>query len=283
MNRAPSRLSLATAGMLFAISLISVLPRDARGADPVAQPSPSASSAASPPISGALSNDDVQPISANPGASNIIAGTGLLGHMLGLDNVPGVRIGGLWIGNADYLFTGGVKPRTWSFNSLLFLNLNIDLEKLARIPGASIDAEMMQFNGENANGKAGVVTGYDGLPGGKPFVRTGLCELWWRQSLFAEKLVIRVGKTVPTYDFDNVVRAVPTEDTSLQIPAVSGLIYTPVFKNPTLIGSMPGYYNSAYGITANFAPTRNFYFTYAVYDGAGATGVQTGLRTWPVF
>jgi porin len=203
--------------------------------------------------------------------------------MLGLDNIPGVRVGGLWIGNADYLFTGGVKPRTWSFNSLLFLNLNIDLEKLARIPGASIDAEMMQFNGENANGKAGVVTGYDGLPGGKPFVRTGLCELWWRQSLFGEKLIIRIGKTVPTYDFDNVVRAVPTEDASLQIPAVSGLIYTPVFKNPTLIGAMPGYYNSAYGITANFAPTRNFYFTYAVYDGAGATGVQTGLRTWPVF
>ncbi len=65
----------------------------------------------------ALSSDNVQPISANPGASNIIPGTGLLGHLIGLDNIPGVRVGGLWIGNADYLFTGGVKPRTWSFNS----------------------------------------------------------------------------------------------------------------------------------------------------------------------
>jgi porin len=277
---------LATAGMLCAIGLLS-WPHHASGADALPQSVSSASPAAPIPssslIAGALSGSTVQPISANPGASNIIPGTGSLGSLIGADKVPGVRIGGVWIGNADYLFTGGVKPRTWSFNSLLFLNLNIDLQKLANIPGASMDAEFMQFNGENANGKAGVVSGYDGLPGGKPFVRTGLCELWWRQSLFDNKIVIRVGKMIPTYDFNNVTRAVPTSDASLQIPAVSGLIYTPVFKNPTLIGAMPGYYNSAYGITANYSPNRNFYFTYAVYDGAGATGIQTGLRTEPVF
>jgi porin len=287
MKRALSRLFFAMAGTLCAIGLLSSSAREAYGADSLPQTasssSPAASSTPSSLIAGAISGGEVQPISANPGASNIIPGTGLLGHLLGVDKIPGVRVGGVWIGNADYLIAGGVKPRTWSFNSLLFLNLNVDLEELARIPGASIDAELMQFNGENANGKAGVVTGYDGLPAVKPFVRTGLCELWWRQSLFDDKLVIRVGKTVPTYDFGNVVRAVPTADASLQIPAVSGLIYTPVFKNPTLVGAMPGYYNSAYGITANFAPTRNFYFTYAVYDGAGATGIQTGLRTEPVF
>jgi porin len=275
------------AGMLCAIGLQSSVSSDASGAGAIPQSAssstPAASSTPSTSIATLLANADVQPISANPGASNIIPGTGWLGSLIGLDHIPGVRVGGAWIGNADYLFTGGVKPRTWSFNSLLFLNLNIDLEKLASIPGASIDAELMQFNGEDANGKAGVLTGYDGLPGGKPFVRTGLCELWWRQSLFDNKIVIRVGKTIPTYDFNNVTRAVPTSDATLQIPAVSGLIYTPVFKNPTLIGAMPGYYNSAYGITADFAPTRNFYFTYAFYDGAVASGIQTGLRTEPVF
>jgi porin len=275
------------AGMLCAICLSSGMPREASGADavpqPASSPSPAASSTPSSTIAQALSGDDVQPISANPGASNMIPGTGLLGHLIGLDDIPGVRVGGLWIGNADYLFTGGVKPRTWSFNSLLFLNLNIDLEKLARIPGASMDAELMQFNGEDASGKAGVVVAYDGLIGPKPLVRTQLYEMWWRQSLLDDKIVIRVGKTVPTYDFNNVTRAVPTADASLQIPAVTGVIYTAIFKNPTLIGAAPGYYNSAYGITANFAPTRNFYFTYALYDGAGATGIQTGLRTEPVF
>lgn len=292
MKRSLSRQVLATAGMLCAISCLSSLPRDASGADAVPQPvsssspaaaSPAASSTPSSSIAKALSSDTVQPISSNPGAANIIPGTGLLGRLIGLDNIPGVRVGGLWIGNADYLFTGGVKPRTWSFNSLLLLNLNVDAAKLAGIPGASLDAELLQFNGEDANGKAGVVTSYDGLTGPKPFVRTQLYELWWRQSLFADGIVIRVGKTVPTYDFNNVARAVPTADASLQIPAVSGLIYTPIFKNPTLIGASPGYYNSAYGITANFAPTKNFYFTYAFYDGALARGIQTGLREDPVF
>jgi porin len=292
MKRAPRWHVLAVAEMLCAIGLLSLLARDSSGADTLAQPvassspgaaSPSSSSAPLSPIAKAVSSDTVMPISANPGASNSIPGTGLLGHLIGLDNIPGVRVGGLWIGNADYLATGGVKPRTWSFNSLLFLNLNIDLEKLASIPGASMDAEMMQFNGEDSNGKAGVVTAYDGLSGPKPFVRTELYELWWRQSFFADKLVIRAGKTSPTQDFNNVTRAVPTQDTSLRVPAVSGLIYTPIFKNPTLIGASPGYYNTAYGITANLALTRSFYLTYAFYDGALARGIQTGLREGPVF
>ncbi len=111
----------------------------------------------------------------------------------------------------------------------------------------------------------------------------GLCELWWRQSIFNDKLVIRVGKTVPTFDFNNVSRATPSADASLRIPAVTGLIYTPIQKNPTLLGVLPGNFNSAYGITANFAPTKHLSLTYAFYDGSGATGVQTGLRAGPSF
>jgi porin len=292
MKRYPSRHVLAKAGMLCVIILVSSWRRSACAADAVPQAgstssagtaTPAASSTSSWLIPAALSSASVHPISANPGASNIIPGTGMLGHLIGLDDIPGVRLGGLWIGNADYLITGGVKPRTWSFNSAFFLNLNIDLEKLASINGASIDAELLQFNGEDSNGKAGVITAYDGLSGPKPFVRTQLYELWWRQRLFTDKLIIRVGKTVPTNDFNNVTRAVPTADTSLQIPSVSGLIYTPIFKNPTMIGVAPGYYNSAYGITANLALTEHFYLTYAVYDGALSRGIQTGLHELPVF
>ena len=33
-----------------------------------------------------------------------------------------------------------------------------------------------------------------------------IAELWLRESLFDNKLVIRVGKTVPTFDFNNVSR-----------------------------------------------------------------------------
>jgi porin len=41
---------------------------------------------------------------------------------------------------------------------------------------------------------------------------------------------------------------------------------------------MPGYYNSAFGITTTFAPTNNFYLYYGVYDGNLATGSQTGTK-----
>lgn len=232
---------------------------------------------------GLLGGSPPRAISANPGASNLLPGTGWLGRTVGFGAASGIGLGGLWIGNTDYLLTGGTQPRSWSFNSLLILNLNLDLERLAGLPGTSIDASMLQFNGQNANGKAGTVQGYDGLTGPEPRVRTELYELWWRQVFFASKLVIRIGKTVPTFDFNNVSKPIAISDDSRDIPSVTGLLYTPIFKNPTLFGAAPGYYNSAYGITANVAPTNHFYFTYAFYNGALASGVQTGLKTDPQF
>ena len=99
------------------------------------------------------------------------------------------------------------------------------------------------------------------MPGPPPLHRSELYQLWWRQELFDGKLILRVGKMVPTADFNNVLRPVPMQDQSLFIPSVSGLLFTPVFVNPTLLGVMPGYYNSACGVTTTFAPTKNFYFS----------------------
>ena len=107
--------------------------------------------------------------------------------------------------------------------------------------------------------------------------RNELYELWYRQALFDNKLIFRIGKTVPTYDFNNVVRPVPVSDPAASIPAVTGLIYTPVFVNPTMLGVIPGYYNSATGITTTFAPTESVYLNYGFYDGNLAIGHQTGF------
>jgi porin len=68
----------------------------------------------------------------------------------------------------------------------------------------------------------------------------------------------------------------------LTIPAVTSLIYTPAFVNTTLLGVLPGYYNSAYGITTTFAPTADFYVSYGIYDGSGVRQ-QTGLSAAPHF
>ena len=55
--------------------------------------------------------------------------------------------------------------------------------------------------------------------------------------------------------------------------------------NPTILGALPGYYNSAYGITATITSER-FYVSLGTYDGNGARGErgeQTGLRAAPTF
>ncbi len=222
-------------------------------------------------------------ISGNPGAVNVVTGTGWLGRLIGFGKDSGVHLGGAWLGDANYLFAGGNDPRTWSFNSLLLVDLTLDLEKIVGIPGAQFGIEFLQFNGQATNDQAGLVVGYNSLPGAPPLTRSELYELWWRQRLFDDKLIFRIGKTVPTFDFGNVLRPVPLQDPSLFIPATSGLLYTPVFINPTIIGTMPGYYNSAYGITATVAPIKNVYASYGIYDGNGARGIQTGIRAAPEF
>jgi porin len=222
-------------------------------------------------------------IAGNPGAVNIVAGTGELGRLLGLDPESGLRLGGVLVSNGNYLISGGNAPGTTSFNNLLLTDLDADLDKLAHIPGASFGAALLRFDGQLSNQQAGVVTGYNGLTGAPPLDRTELYELWWRQSLFSDTLMVRIGKTVPTYDFGNVVRPVPVQDLSLRIPGVSGLLYTPIFVNPTILGALPGYYNSAYGVTATVAPTERFYLSLGGYDGNLARREQTGLQLAPTF
>jgi porin len=211
------------------------------------------------------------PISANPAAVDIIAGTGALGRLLGFDKDSGIRLGGLWIGDTSGVLSGGKNPGAWAFNSLTIADLNLDMEKLFGLTGGSFGIEFLQFTGQNTNGLAGAFPGFDSIEAGPPFLRNQLYELWYRQTLFDDKLIIRIGKSVPTYDFNNVSRPVPVgDDPSAAIPAVTALAYTPVFVNPTMLGVIPGYYNSATGITATLAPTKSVYLNYGAYDGNAA-------------
>jgi porin len=236
--------------------------------------------AASPPLSAEQDTAPVPPlgISANPGAVNQITGTGQAGEWLGFQKDSGVFLGGVWAADTNYLISGGEQPGSWSWNSLLILSLGLDSEKLIGWKGGKFGIDFLRFDGDPTNQRAGSVQGYNSLPGPPPLHRSELYQLWWRQELFDGKLIVRVGQMVPTADFNNVLRPVPTQDQSLFIPSVSGLLFTPVFVNPTLLGVMPGYYNSACGVTTTFAPTNNFYLSYGVYDGNIANHTQTGTR-----
>jgi porin len=221
-------------------------------------------------------------ISANPAAANETTGSGEIQRLLikkfGAENDHGVHFGGLWLADCNWLMAGGAKPGAVSCNSALILDNHIDLHKLLGWSGGTFDAKFLQLNAQPTNLQAGSVQGYNSTPGLDPLTRSELYELWIRQELLAGKLVVRVGKVTPTRDFGNVLRAVPTDDAKSFIPSVSGLIYTPVFNNPTMYGVAPGFYNSSYGITLNVAPLKWWYVNLGAYDGSLARGVQTGLR-----
>lgn len=226
-------------------------------------------------------------IASNPAAVNLLTGTGdlqaFLEKELGIHNNHGIRIGGTFTGDANQLFSGGIPNADRStLNGLFQLGLSADTEKLIGWQGGLFDVEILQFNGQNTNTEAGTVQGYNGLPGSPPLNRFEVYKLWFRQQLFDKTFFIRIGKTVPSLDFDNVVKPVPLNDDHLIIPAVSGLIFTPLYVNATMLGIMPGYYNSAYGLTLNFVPSRKWSLSYGVYDGNLARGKQTGL-TGPTF
>lgn len=219
-----------------------------------------------------------KPVTSNPAAVNIVAGTGALGRLMGLGEESGIRFGGLWIGDASGVLSGGRSPGDWGLNSLTIADLNLDFDRLFEWSGASVGAEFLQFSGQPTNILAGAFPGFDSLEVTPPLVRQEFYQLWFRQSLLDDKLIFRIGKTVPTFDFNNVAKPVPVDDPAAAVPAVSGLVYTPIFVNPTMLGVIPGYYNSATGITTTLAPTKSLYLNYGFYDGNLARGRQLGLE-----
>ncbi|MGQ3890781.1 carbohydrate porin [Legionella sp. CNM-4043-24] len=226
-------------------------------------------------------------ISSNPAAVNVSTGKGTiqraLEKKLGIENNHGIMIQGAWIGDTNNLFSGGIPnaERTTS-NSVLLVDLTIKMDQLIGWRGGLFSAQFLQQNAQNTNAQAGVIQGYNSLPDVEPFNRSELYALWYRQALFEDKLFVRIGKTITTLDFNNVVKPVPLTAGEPNIPAVTGLIYTPVFINPAVDGVMPGYTNSAYGLTINFTPVKQWYLAYGIYDGNLASGKQTGL-TGPTF
>jgi porin len=220
-----------------------------------------------PPTSQAPRRRGDEPISGNPAAVNIVAGTGALGRLLGVDKGNGVRLGGLWIGDASGILSGGTRPGAWGLNSLTIVDLNLDTQKLFGWWGGTFGTQFLHFSGQPTNELAGAFPGFNSLEVTPPLVRQELFGLWYRQALFDDKLIVRIGKSVPSFDFNNVIRPLPFSDPAAAIPAVSGLIYTPIVVNPTMLGVIPGYYNSATGVTVTLAPTKSFYLNYGFYDG----------------
>jgi porin len=220
-------------------------------------------------------------ISGNPAAVNIMTSTGELGKLMQIPEKSGVRLGGVWLGDYNALACR-VDGKRLTGNSSFILDLYIDFQKAFGWKGASFGSEFLQFYGQPTNKDAGVVQGYNSLPGSPPLNRSELYQLWLRQEFLDNKLSIRAGKTVPSYHFNNVSKPVPTTNPAVSIPSVTGLIYTPIFVNRTLDGVLGGYYNSVYEAVATIALIKQAHVNLGFFDRRLVKGVQAGL-TGPRF
>ena len=84
----------------------------------------------------------------------------------------------------------------------------------------------------DTNEQAGSVAGYNGIVGAPPFNRTEILEAWYLQEMMKDVLKMRIGRSLPTYDFGNVLRPVALADPDQNIPAVSGLLWSPDLRQP---------------------------------------------------
>ncbi len=230
---------------------------------------------------------DLSSISSNPGAVNVGTGSGIVQQYiekkLGIEDNHGISLQGAWIGDTNSLFGGGVPyAKDFTLNSVGFLDLTVDMERFNGWKGGLFSVQFLQENAQNTNAPAGVIQGFNSLPDVPPYNRSELYALWYRQALFDDTFFIRLGKTITTLDFNNVVKPVQLSNGDPNIPAVTSLIYTPIFISPAVDGLMPGYTNTAYGVTATYTPSNSWYASYGIYDGNLASGKQTGL-TGPSF
>lgn len=230
----------------------------------------------------AVADEPTYGVSGNPGAVNVLIGTGELGRkVFHIPQSSGVRLAGLWMGDGNPVLNG-VSGTRFTGNSLLLLDFSINFEKAIGWKGAMFGTEFLQFDGQATNADAGVAQGFNSITGDPPLNRSQLYQLWIRQTFCDDKVSIRIGKTVPIYHFNNVSNPVPTDSPSESIPSVSALVYTPLYVNTTLLSAIGGYYNSVYGITVTIAPVKQAYLNLGMFDGNLARGVQTGL-TGPHF
>lgn len=201
-----------------------------------------------------------------------MVGNGWLGDYLGL-NQNGWRFAGVNLTDANGL-SGGLSPG-WTGDSLTIIDISLDTEKSCGWKNGLIGGELLYYTGGPVNADAGTVMGYNSLDVGV-YNRAEIYALWYLQHLFDGRLIVRIGKSITTYDFNNVTEGIWNGDPAFDIPAVSALIFTPLYYAPTALGVMPTYFNSATGVVISWIPVDRTYLKYGLYDGSLAAGRQTG-------
>jgi len=249
------------------------------------------SAAGAPPAAGGqATGEDAKPkaeaprIPSNPNASSGLSSSGNLQKSVGLPLDAPLQVGGAATFVANRLTSGGLKTYTNTAERVFGFNAALDMERLfpfASIPGGELYASMIQYEG--GRGPAyytGDLLVYDSVFSdmGKRKHLLELYEVWWRQRLFDDRLIVKVGKIMAAGEFGTVLAPAP-QDASRMGWAISNLLFVPIGYNPPLGGHLPAYTNTAWGAVVTVQPTPNLYGKYGFFDGNGiryATGPRLG-------
>ena len=225
------------------------------------------------------------PPTSNPAASQKAPGTGELGRLLGLPADGALRISGVWVGNGTSQWAGGVSDQN-AVNGVqeLLMEASLDLGKAIGLEDTWIWIQGLQVNTTSDAGLVtGSVQGSNSLTTPPPLNRSELFEFAIRKDFWDGRVRVIAGKQSASITFANINRPDQTTDPRYQVVNLTSLAFTPIYSMPTLLGRLPGYTNSALGLTLTAQPDLldgRAYFSAGVYDGRGGlrdASVQTGL------
>ncbi len=179
----------------------------------------------------------------------------------------GLSIGGEYLLEYSRVLDGGVNRRG-AFRNLLTLDFELDLGTAAGLEGASVFAQYLSVNAERGGSvDAGDIQGYTNIENDRSLDM--IAELWYQQTLFDDRLRIKVGKVDANSEFAAVAVA---EDFASSSAGFS----------PTILG-FPSYPDPAMSInlftTLVVEDGYDLTLGYGFYDGAGGPdGVPVGSR-----
>jgi len=233
--------------------------------------------------------------SGNPAASETAPGTGALGRLLGLPKDGALSVSGVWVGNGSAQVTGGTRSLAPTGGAQeVLVEASLDLGKAIHWPDTWTWIQFLQVNADQSTAAAsGSVQGSNSLAAAPPLNRTEIFEYAIRKDLFRRQVRLIAGKQSASVVFANVNRPDGTNNPQYKIASLTSLAFTPVYALPTLVGRLPGYTDSALGLTMTVQPElfkRKVYVSAGVFDGRSGlmqnsqpTGLTLPSLSGPLF
>jgi porin len=197
-------------------------------------------------------------------ADEFDTGHNLLGDPAGLRSSAAARgfvLDASLTGDYSAVLEGGESTRATAARYLIEAGMTIDTDTAFGLPGGSFYVGYVGFHGDDGSMDVGDFQGTSNIDA-EPF--DALYSLWYRQSLFDDRLSIKIGKEDANTDFAYVDNG-------------GGFIHSSPGFSPT-IQAFPSYPDPATSVSAFLRPGGGLYVGAGMYDGATQAGIRTGTR-----